>query len=1109
MTGMTDISRHGGDKSNRGELDITVKDDALVDPALLDATGDGNMVQFDNLVDDSDDDDAYDLTDSGPGMAAKIVQSGFKVLFFPLVCVYKGIVSLKYTPQLCGRIWQGLKQGPGAIRHIGPFLKSLFSSTGWVGRIVILVGTYIGVVWVCRKIASLGASWSAKRAARQLARQQADEEAALEQEILAEEAALAQASQTQTSQNRAQASSRTQTSQQQQQASNETPLRAQSGNGSHKATVQFAASSAQPEGNASPNSVNQTASAQTESENESETDTEHDTPRRSRFGNLSRFANAFRRSAPLDPTDETSTDNSSRGSDTLSISSASNDALVDDNYDPFAATDGRWSAKKRSIFAAACLVLVIGGIGVAKQVLQKDADVAAKTSDVTKDDNQKNQSQHGIVPSNGQASNTIPDSAPNYGNFGTNSPAPNSVSTRSWSQPQAPSQVGENDNHSSLTAMTIPAAPGTDAAFQSASTSFGSGFQSFQTPANGSDNGSAVAFSDGMQTSQSGSIPIEVEGDDAPGVASGGMFAQNQTVDVVNPEWQTQSTDASTALSDTAYATDTNVLPANTEPMIAFGTQPVSASGYDVTSNEAIVSSTAITSNGYGNNGFGTDVASQSRTGFALTATDATTYDNIANHTAGITTATSGDSYSPPYSATNGFSNQGGTFSLHDSASDNAIPANNTALADNTMPTDDLPVTVASAVSPEEYAPLQGFSSAAASTPDVATVATVPTTQSSFDLTGGHSTDTVAMQPVTTHTIATQPVSASAEVPYADYMQADQQTNLTAMPRMQPNGGSTGFSIGASDQAVAEENAPPLTEVFARSQSVPNNQNDTTWTTIPEAQRGSAIAINNTPPVATGSSFALTPNESLSGQPLGQQPTQASGLSPENIASNAILPAQPTTTQQPVVAQMAMAQPIISQPIVPQQTGVMAANDVLQNNAIQTNPQLVGPEQAYPMHVNVMPTESVGQTNADFVAPSQHMAAVPMISPPTRRNENAASNNFPPMIAQADTPAPPYTMQPHVGTSPTEAALQNLTPLSSIPNNATNIGSISNNASNGMSNASSYVYVVQEGDDIFSIAKQELGRVRRYREIYELNRDRLPVGQNTLTAGMELLIPGN
>ena len=53
------------------------------------------------------------------------------------------------------------------------------------------------------------------------------------------------------------------------------------------------------------------------------------------------------------------------------------------------------------------------------------------------------------------------------------------------------------------------------------------------------------------------------------------------------------------------------------------------------------------------------------------------------------------------------------------------------------------------------------------------------------------------------------------------------------------------------------------------------------------------------------------------------------------------------------------------------------------------------------------------------------------------------------------------------------------------------------------------VYIVQPGDNIYKIAKQELGSVKRYREIYDLNRDRLPIGQDTLTAGMELLLPGS
>lgn len=53
------------------------------------------------------------------------------------------------------------------------------------------------------------------------------------------------------------------------------------------------------------------------------------------------------------------------------------------------------------------------------------------------------------------------------------------------------------------------------------------------------------------------------------------------------------------------------------------------------------------------------------------------------------------------------------------------------------------------------------------------------------------------------------------------------------------------------------------------------------------------------------------------------------------------------------------------------------------------------------------------------------------------------------------------------------------------------------------------VYVVEEGDTLFDIARYELGKASRWAEIYELNRDRLGEDFDYLRPGMELRLPAN
>ena len=50
-------------------------------------------------------------------------------------------------------------------------------------------------------------------------------------------------------------------------------------------------------------------------------------------------------------------------------------------------------------------------------------------------------------------------------------------------------------------------------------------------------------------------------------------------------------------------------------------------------------------------------------------------------------------------------------------------------------------------------------------------------------------------------------------------------------------------------------------------------------------------------------------------------------------------------------------------------------------------------------------------------------------------------------------------------------------------------------------------YVVQEGDTLSSIARNELGKVSRWAEIYQLNREALGRDYDYLAPGMRLVLP--
>ena len=92
--------------------------------------------------------------------------------------------------------------------------------------------------------------------------------------------------------------------------------------------------------------------------------------------------------------------------------------------------------------------------------------------------------------------------------------------------------------------------------------------------------------------------------------------------------------------------------------------------------------------------------------------------------------------------------------------------------------------------------------------------------------------------------------------------------------------------------------------------------------------------------------------------------------------------------------------------------------------------------------------------------------------------------------------------------TPDESELQQLYPsLCPTPEHREASKHRSSAAGRANRSGSATVYVVQEGDTLFDIARYELGKASRWADIYNLNRDRLGKDFDYLTPGLELAMP--
>ena len=893
MTGMTDISRHGGEKKHRfaGEpayrdgLGIQVKDDALIDPALLGEVAEYST-QAENLVDDSDDDGDYELGDPGPGMATKVVQAGFKLLFFPLILVHRGIMSLKHIPWLCSQILAGIKNSPLMFKRFG--------------KVLIVIGTFTGVIWLARRFRTSGF--------------------------------------------RFQASDQIESSEVQIQAP------------SQKSEVR----SPKPE----------VRSPEQE---------EPKSRRKIGFGQLSKIASAFKRSEPVTSPDAVSPNN-------------------EDRYDFLETSGNRWGTRKSMLFAALCLILFIGGVTIARQVMLKNDDVVQNAPDEDTDSKDGTSEPDSLVPKSG--------GFPQY--QGGIASVPNDA---------FPPFPGFNDG------MQNPGLfdhPRTDTEFQS---------ELLTPPAANNDPRYTVATAvaaNPLFRSQGSGGPIQVYDSEES------MSDERQSV-AADTQWQPGT-------GVTGYGNNNGFDNDNATAMMTEydQTQVGQYAAVELAAPPAPSQSDSDNSNDWPDSLDTTPVVRPQNTWATATPV-------------GI------------YASTGG--NQNSITTLQSESSLSTLPASQRTPQDRSIPTtqyDNPPVLAdiyrtSNSTAPDTVASSNtGLLSMAitSSTPNTVSTDLTPSVSTASSSAGSGPMALTSMNSANTNFANTK---------------SDKEEQLTwvtppepsmTQPLLQPTSQSTSqFDTGFGNVQNEPQYEPPAQE------SVYNQNPEPVLariTPVVSSSAGSLMSIE-APEIPVAPSLGTLSNMSVSAPQL-QTPVQTT----------------------PTIAQLNPMQSVNAQPINPRPVNTQPVN-------VQPVTANVTVAASFPDKVQ----DNVSSVVSDgLISPSRHIADMPMVS--SDRPTSSISQVMPPIVVNA-TPEPAYSAQP-------QQVLNTPVVQPNIPQ-ATAAQFMSNGQNNTPAPRPNNTYVVQPGDSIYKIAKQELGSVRRYREIYELNRDRLPIGQDTLTAGIELLLP--
>lgn len=121
---------------------------------------------------------------------------------------------------------------------------------------------------------------------------------------------------------------------------------------------------------------------------------------------------------------------------------------------------------------------------------------------------------------------------------------------------------------------------------------------------------------------------------------------------------------------------------------------------------------------------------------------------------------------------------------------------------------------------------------------------------------------------------------------------------------------------------------------------------------------------------------------------------------------------------------------------------------------------------------------------------------------PARRTPGAAADT-----AISSTTRYYSTASPSPVPSPAAVERPSLLNGALLPNNAAVSGAVSSAGRDPQGTGRGMIYIVQEGDDLFSIAKNKLGDISLYTKIYALNKDKIGADGRSLTPGTELVLP--
>jgi len=145
--------------------------------------------------------------------------------------------------------------------------------------------------------------------------------------------------------------------------------------------------------------------------------------------------------------------------------------------------------------------------------------------------------------------------------------------------------------------------------------------------------------------------------------------------------------------------------------------------------------------------------------------------------------------------------------------------------------------------------------------------------------------------------------------------------------------------------------------------------------------------------------------------------------------------------------------------------------------------------------------------------PSAGRAEAPKWGMPPEGFASPAASPQPPSAGAAPSPNPlraaapsgPAASLPSTG-APTRPSAPPPSPLTS-PTARSNPGDGLASGSAGSRNHGRRTYVVQNGDTLYDIARQQLGKASRWREIYDLNKDLINARWLDLEPGTQLLLP--